>query len=148
MADQEGLSAPVIPKPIPAPDQYSEGFWKAAAEHVLALQRCDSCDRFAQPPVLVCPACLSVEAAFTFVPVEGHGRLATWTVMRDAFLPGFRADIPWIIAEVELDHPAGVRLLARLRADAETPLSLGQAVETEFEDVAPGLALPVFRLAE
>lgn len=147
MADDKGRSA-AIPKPIPVPDQRSEGFWSAASEHVLALQRCDSCGRIAHPPVVVCPACLSVEAAFTFVPVDGRGRLATWTIMRDAFLPGFKADIPWIIAEAELDDPAGVRLLARLQAGAETPLSLGQAVEVGFEDVAPGVALPVFRLAE
>jgi uncharacterized protein len=135
-----------VEKPLPLPDDRSEGFWQAAAEHVLALQRCDSCGRFAHPPVVVCPRCLSVEAAFTFVPVDGQGRLATWTVMRDAFLPGFKEDIPWIIAEVELDEPAGVRLLARLQADVDTPLAIGLPVETVFEDVAPGVALPVLRL--
>jgi hypothetical protein len=66
--------------------------------------------------------------------------------MRDAFLPGFRGDIPWIIAEAELDDPAGVRILARLQADPDTPLALGLPVDTGFEDVAPGIALPVLRL--
>ncbi len=135
-----------VEKPLPLPDDRSEGFWQAAAEHILALQRCNSCGRFAHPPVVVCPRCLSVKAAFTFVPVDGQGRLATWTVMRDAFLPGFKEDIPWIIAEAELDEPAGVRLLARLQADVDTPLAIGLPVETVFEDVAPGVALPVLKL--
>jgi uncharacterized OB-fold protein len=141
-----GDGLPAIPKPLPAPDDRSEGFWRAAAEHVLALQRCDSCGRIAHPPVVVCPGCLSVEPSFTFVPVDGRGRLATWTVMRDAFLPGFKGDIPWIIAEAVLDDPAGVRILGRLQADPDTPLALGLLLETVFEDVAPGIALPVWRL--
>ena len=138
----------VSPKPLPVPDERSAGFWDAAARHVLALQRCDSCGRIAHPPVVVCPACLSIDAAFTFVPVGGHGRLATWTIMRDTFLPGFKGDVPWVIAEAELDDAPGVRLLARLLADPDTPLALGRALETVFEDVAPGVALPAFRLIE
>jgi uncharacterized OB-fold protein len=142
----EEAPAVVVAKPRPVPDDQSEGFWRAAAEHVLALQRCNSCGRIAHPPVLICPACLSVAAEFTFVPVEGTGRLAAWTVMRDAFLPGFKEDIPWVIAEAELDQPAGLRLLARLEGGADQPLWRGLRVETVFEDVAPGLALPVLRV--
>ncbi len=135
-----------LTKPIPVPDPRSEGFWSAAARHVLALQRCESCGRIAHPPVVICPACLSGEARFTFVPISGRGRLRTWTVMRDAFLPAFRQEIPWVIGEAELDDARGVRLLARVAAPAETRLTLGTPVETVFEDVAPGVALPVFRL--
>ena len=135
-------------KPLPVPDPRSAGFWSAAARHVLALQRCDSCGRIAHPPVVICPACLSDEARFTFVPISGRGRLRTWTVMRDAFLPAFRQEIPWVIGEAELDDARGVRLLARVAAPADTSFTLGTPIETVFEDVAPGVALPVFRLLD
>jgi uncharacterized protein len=135
-----------IPKPLPVPDQTSAGFWEAAASHVLAIQRCDACGHLAHPPVVICPSCMSVDTGFSFTPVGAEGRLATWTIMRDAFLPGFKADIPWVIAEVELDGAPGVRLLARLDVEADEDLTIGQAVRTDFVDVAPGVALPVFRL--
>jgi hypothetical protein len=67
--------------------------------------------------------------------------------MRDAFLPGFRADIPWAIGEAELDDTDGIRLLARLAHPADTPFTLDAPVETVFDDIGPGLALPLLRLA-
>ena len=133
-------------KPLPVPDPQSEGFWSSAARHVLALQRCDSCGRIAHPPVTICPSCLSGEARFGFVPVGGRGRLMAWTVMRDAFLPAFRDDIPWVVGEAELDGAQGARLVARVDVAAETALARGVPIETVFEDVAPGVALPVFRI--
>ncbi len=134
-------------KPVPVPDQVSEGFWAWASRHVLSVQRCDWCGRLALPPVILCPGCLSTQPRFSFTPTSGGGRLRTWTVMRDAFLPGFRADIPWVIGEVELDDAAGVRLLARLDEKAETELHIDVRVVVAFEDVSSGISLPVIRLA-
>ncbi|HLG67429.1 MAG TPA: OB-fold domain-containing protein [Acidimicrobiales bacterium] len=135
-------------KPLPSPDARTAPFWAAAARHVLALQRCDACGRFAHPPVIVCPSCHSGLASFSFVPVSGFGVLRTWTIMRDAFLPAFRADVPWVIGEAELDGAPGVRLLARMADPPDAPLRYGAPVETQFEDLAPGVAIPVLALRE
>jgi uncharacterized OB-fold protein len=135
-----------IPKPLPLPDPGSEGFWTAAARHVLAIQRCESCGRLAHPPVVVCPACRSPRAEFSFVPVSGQGRLATWTIMRDAFLPGFRNEIPWAIGEAELDDAPGLRLIARLVDGADAPFAIGAPVTVVFEDVSDTVSLPLLKL--
>ena len=135
-----------VQKPVPRPDQRSEPFWSAASSHQLVVQQCDNCGRLALPPVVVCPACLSPEAAFTFVPVSGRGTLRTWIIMRDAFLPGFRDDIPWVIGEAELDDAPGVRLLARMADGPDAPLRIGARVVTRFADVSDGVALPVLAL--
>jgi uncharacterized OB-fold protein len=135
-----------IAKPLPLPDQGTEPFWTAAARHVLTVQRCESCGRLAHPPVVVCPGCLSPTPEFSFVPVSGRGRLATWTIMRDAFLPGFKADIPWVIGEAELDDAPGVRMIARMADGPDAPFTIGAAVTVEFDDVADGVALPLFKL--
>jgi hypothetical protein len=66
--------------------------------------------------------------------------------MRDAFLPGFRADIPWVVGEAELDDAPGVRLLARMIDDADAPLQIGAPVTVSFVDVAEGVALPALKL--
>jgi uncharacterized OB-fold protein len=135
-------------KPLPVPDTRSEGFWSATAEHRLAIQRCNHCDRFAHPPVVVCPGCLSPEAEFRFETVSGHGTLRTWTIMRDAFIPGFREDIPWAIGEAELEGTDGIRLLARMADGPDAPYRTGVAIEITFDDVAPGISLPVLRMLD
>jgi uncharacterized OB-fold protein len=66
--------------------------------------------------------------------------------MHDAFLPAFRADVPYVVVDVELEEQPGLRVVGRLVDGADTPLRIGAAVETVFEDVAPGVAVPHFRL--
>ena len=134
-----------MPKPLPLPDPGSEGFWTAATRHVLAVQRCESSGRLGARTGRGVP-CMPVAARqFSFVPVSGHGRLATWTIMRDAFLPGFRNDIPWAIGEAELDAP-GVRLIARMVDGADAPFTIGAPVTVVFDDVSDGVSLPLLKL--
>jgi hypothetical protein len=66
--------------------------------------------------------------------------------MRDTFLPGFRADVPWVVGEAELDDAPGLRLLARMVDDAGAPLQVGAAVTVSFVDVGEGVALPALKL--
>jgi hypothetical protein len=66
--------------------------------------------------------------------------------MRDAFLPAFRDDIPWVVGEAELSDAPGVRLLARMVDGPDAPLRAGAPVETRFADVGDGIALPVLAL--
>jgi uncharacterized OB-fold protein len=133
-------------KPLPVPDAFSEEFWRAAKEHRLCLQRCRHCGTFSHPPEPLCANCLAPDAAFEFAPLSGRGRISTWTVMRDAFIPAFRPDIPWVIVVVELAEQPGLRVLARLVDGASAPLALGAEVEVVFEDVSGETTLPQFRL--
>lgn len=133
-------------KPVPVPDAVSEGFWQAAARHVLAVQRCATCGWYAYPPDVICVNCLSPKRSFRYEPVSGRGRLRSWTVTHDAFLPGFRADAPYVVADVELDEQPGLRMVGRLAGGDPGRLELGAPVEVVFEDVADGVAVPCFRL--
>lgn len=133
-------------KPLPVPDERSAGFWSAAAVHVLALARCTRCGKLTHPPDVACPHCLSTDPDFTFVPVDGRGTIRSWTVLRDSFLPGFAADIPLVLVDVELDAQADVRLIGRLVDGPEAPLHLGDRVVTVFDDLADGVAVPAFAL--
>lgn len=135
-----------VAKPIPVPDEQSEGYWAAAAEHVLALARCARCGTLAHPPGVVCPHCLSTEPEFAFVPVDGRGTVRSWTVIRDSFLPGFAADVPFVLVDVELDAQADLRLIGRLVDGPDAELHVGDRVVTVFDDLADGLAVPAFTL--
>jgi uncharacterized OB-fold protein len=137
-------------KPLPLPDASSQGFWEAASRHVLAIQRCGHCGILAHPPRVVCANCLAPVPSWSFQPVSGRATVRTWTVMRQSFLPGFQADVPYVIVEAELEEQKGLRLLARLvgRLDGpEAPLKVGSPVEAVFEDAAEGFAIPHFKLA-
>lgn len=131
--------------PIPVPDDLSAPFWEAAGRHALVMQKCGECGWYAYPPTLFCGNCLSPTAPREWEPVSGAGRLKSWTVMHQAFLPGFDDDLPYAVGDVELAEQAGLRMIARLELVEPEQLTLGMALQVSFVDVAEGLALPRFR---
>ena len=133
-----------VAPPIPVPDDRSAGFWSAAAEHTLVLARCGGCGRYQHPPADFCADCPRADAASEFVPVEGGGRVRSWIVVRDSFLPGF--EVPYVLVDVELDVQAGLRLIGRLVDGVEAPLAYGDRVRVVFDDIAPDVAVPAFAL--
>jgi uncharacterized protein len=94
----------------------------------------------------VCARCLSASGPFEWHPVSGRGTLRSWTTVRTAFLPGFAPYVPYVVGAVELVEQRGLRLVARMANDRESILAYGAPVETVFDDVAEGLAIPMFRL--
>ena len=140
-----GVTSEPARKPLPVPDELSEEFWRATASHVLAVQRCAACGWYTHPPDVICVNCLAPERAFRIEPVSGRGRIRSWTVMHDAFLPGFRPDVPYVVVDVELEEQAGLRMIGQLAGGAGG-LALDAPVEVVFGDVAEGMAVPQFRL--
>ncbi|HEX4017728.1 MAG TPA: OB-fold domain-containing protein [Frankiaceae bacterium] len=135
-------------RPVPVPDEQSAPYWNAAAEHVLTAARCANCRQLSLPPDVVCLHCGTTSPDFAFEPVSGRGSVRAWTVVRQSFLPGFEADVPFVLVDVELDEQRELRLIGRLMDGIDAPLSLGARVVTAFEDVAPGVAIPAFALEE
>ena len=133
-------------RPLPVPDEASAPFWSAAAEHVLTVARCRRCGRFTMPPDVVCPHCNATDPNFEFTPVSGRGIVRSWTVIRQAFLPGFDDDLPFVLVDVELFEQADLRLIGRLLDGVHADLHIGDAVAVGFEDLAPGVAVPAFEL--
>ena len=132
---------------LPAPDEQSAPFWAATADHVLTVARCAVCGALTLPPDVTCPHCGTTEPGFEFVPVSGRGVVRSWTVVRQAFLPGFAADLPFVLVDVELAEQSELRLIGRLVDGVDAPLRVGAEVVVAFEDLAPGVALPAFELA-
>lgn len=134
-------------RPLPIPDESSAPFWAAAAEHALTVARCARCAALTMPPDVVCPHCHSTDPGFTFTPVSGRGVVRSWTVVRQAFLPGFNDDLPFVLVDVELVEQSELRLIGRLLDGVEADIHIGAAVAVGFEDLAPGVAVPAFELA-
>jgi uncharacterized OB-fold protein len=135
-----------LTKPVPVPDEQSAGYWDAAARGELALPRCSVCGHLTMPPTAVCPSCGSTEPDFTYVVVDGAGTVRSWTVVRDAFLPGFAGEVPYALVDVELDAQPGLRMIGRLVDGPVTDLRLGRRVSVAFDVVADGVEVPSLAL--
>jgi uncharacterized OB-fold protein len=96
----------------------------------------------------VCPHCFSTDPGFEFVRLSGEGVVRTWTVMRQSFLPGFDDDLPFVLVDVELDEDPDLRLIGRLLHASDADLSIGSKVVVDFEDLAPGVSIPAFKLGK
>lgn len=138
------MTAPT--RPLPVPDERSAPYWEAAARHVLTVARCSRCRAWSLPPDLTCPRCLSSDPAFTFEPVDGRGTVRSWTIVRQSFLAGFADEVPFLLVDVELAEQPDLRMIGRLLDGPDAPVRLGDPVVVAFEDVAPGVSVPAFKL--
>ena len=128
-------------KPLPRLDEESRWFWEACARHELVLQRCGACGTVRWHPRALCPACLSGETEY--VRSTGRGTVYTFTVTRQNQAAGFRDELPYVLAYVELDE--GVRMLTNVVGTPVEEVRIGMPVEVVFEDVDETLSLPKFQ---
>ena len=129
-------------KPIPRPSPETRTFWEAAKEKRLLLPQCNHCGRFFFPPAQRCRYCLSTDIAW--VESKGMGRIYSFVVYHRSYHPSFEADIPYVVAIVELDE--GVRLLSNIVGTPPETVRCDQRVRVTFME-REGASIPVFELA-
>ena len=130
-------------KPLPRVDEESKGFWEACQRHELYIQECRACSTPRYYPRALCPTCLSSD--IRWVLSSGRGTVYTYTVTYQNQAPGFRDELPYILAYVEL--PEGVRLLTNIVGCSPEQVTIGMPVEVSFEDVTADITLPKFKPA-
>ena len=131
--------------PVPAVNAETNGWWEAAADHRLVVQRCRACGTTRHPPGPVCPHCRSTAAEWLDLP--GTGTVFTFTVVRQAFIASLADHIPYVVIAVDLQGGHGTRLVSNLIDIDPSDVSIGMAVDVVWEDMGPQLALPRFRPA-
>ena len=129
--------------PTPAANRETLGWWQAAAEHRLVVQRCADCGRTRLPPGPLCPSCRSFNRSWQ--EVSGRGKVYTYTIVHRAYVPSLADHLPYIVVVVELEDGGSVRLTSNLVDAAPDAVHVGMAVEVVWEDLGPGLAVPRFR---
>jgi hypothetical protein len=130
-------------KPLPRIDEESKGYWEGCQRRELVVQRCASCGRLRHYPRALCPICLS--DAVEWVRCSGRGTVYTFTVTYQNQAPGFRDQLPYVLAYVELAE--GVRLLTNIVDCAPEAVCIGMPVAVVFEDASAAVTLPKFRPA-
>ena len=125
-------------RPAPEPTIDSKPYWDGLKERRLLLQQCGNCGLVRHYPRPMCDACHSLQVQW--IESSRRGRLYSWTEVHHPFVPGFREEIPYVMATVELAE--GVRLQCQiLNADPDA-LGLDLPVEIVFREVQDGLVLP------
>ena len=132
-------------KPVPVPQPESDHYWEQAAQGKLVLQRCKDCDSVQFYPRVLCVACQSRD--LEWIESAGRGTLFTFSVVHQPPHPGFREDVPYIAAIVELAE--GVKMPSQVIGIEPDPeqLHIGMPLEVAFEQVTDSITLPKFRPA-
>lgn len=130
-------------KPLPAVSSLNAPYWDGLKHRELKLQRCDECGRVWYPPGPLCPHCWSEK--FTWTRLAGRGWVNSWVVFHQAYFKSFEADVPYNVAEVELEE--GPRMLTNLVGIGTVEIRAGLPVEIVFDDVTEEITLARFRPA-
>src|SRR5439155_6651855 len=88
----------------------------------------------------VCATCWSPDVAWT--PSPGRGRVYTFTVTHRTQARGFRDDLPYVLAWIELEE--GVQVMSNIVGVDPVKVAIGMPVKVTFEDVKDGLSIPKF----
>jgi len=128
-------------KPLPKVNGDNKEFWRGCREHRLRFQKCSDCGHVRWPAALLCPKCHSKETEW--IVAKGCGKVYTFAVYHVAYLPEFEAELPYVVATVELD--AGPHLLSNVVGCLPDQVTCDMRVEVNWEDITEGFSLPKFK---
>jgi uncharacterized protein len=124
---------------LPTLDEVNTFFWTSGEDGTLRFLRCSACSYIIHPPAPICPQCYGRESA----PAEVSGRATvhSFTVNHQ---PWDATGDVYVIALVEIDEQADVRLTTNIIDINPDDVRIGMRVEVVFEDYAP-VFVPLFR---
>ncbi len=129
-------------KPVPHWDNVTRPFWEATAEGRLLYQECPACGNRQFYPRAACTAC---GADPEWREASGRGTVHTFTVIRQFGGPGFKDELPYVVAMVDLDE--GVRLMGNVTDCDPEAVRIGDPVELHWAAVDDRLQIPLWRPA-
>jgi uncharacterized protein len=125
-------------KPIPQPTTDTVEFWQACNQGKLLIQQCDVCERKQHYPRPFCIHCQSERVRW--VETSGRGSIYSVTTVHRSANPAFDADIPYVIALIELDE--GVRMMMNLIGPKRHIARVGDRVRIHYEQRSPEQKIP------
>jgi uncharacterized protein len=118
-------------------------FWESLKARAVQVQRCDNCGKYLYIPKDLCNNCYSEQ--LTWTPINGHGEIYTYTVVRRAPTPAYAEDAPYTLVHVTMDE--GFRMIAKLNGVAPEDVRIGMPVRITYEEVTPEWTLMEFEPA-
>jgi hypothetical protein len=132
-----------LPVPEPRQDPADAAYWAAAAQGVLTVPYCSSCQQYSWFPRRHCPVCGGT--AVELRPVSGDGVVYSFTINRRP-AGAFRDQKAVIIAYVELTE--GPRVLTNLVGVDPADVRIGLPVRAVFDSSPHGAGVLRFTRRE
>ena len=129
------------PKPLPKVNADTKPFWDACRNHELRFQKCTECGHVRWPPSIICPLCYSNKTEW--IRASGKGKVFSFVVYHKAYHPAFEADLPYVVAIVELEE--GPHFLTNIVGCDPGAVSCEMPVDVSWEDITEEFSLPKFR---
>lgn len=135
-------TAPPAERKLPLLEPETAFYWTAGAEGRLLVQRCTRCNVWQHPPLPRCAKCGSEDVAPQ--PVSGKGRVASYTINHERWVPGL--EVPFVFGAIELEEQAELYVFTNVLAPVDA-VRVGMPVDVEFEQ-HEDVWLPMFRPVE
>ncbi|UCG66292.1 MAG: Zn-ribbon domain-containing OB-fold protein [Deltaproteobacteria bacterium] len=131
-------------KPLPNVDEDIAPFWEACKRHEFALFRCKSCGAWYWPAAF----CRNHKnepfyGNMEWAKASGRGRVFAFNIHYRPFHTGFKDDVPYVYALIELDE--GPIFSSNIIGCKPQEVKIGMPVEVVFEDISEKFSLPKFR---
>jgi uncharacterized protein len=128
-------------KHVPVSTAETAQYWEGCRRHELLLQRCASCATHQFYPRLICAHCSG--RVLQWARASGRGRLKTFTIVRRAVSAAYAAEVPYVVALVELEE--GPTMMSNVVDCNLDEIHIGMSVEVVFEDWPEGMSIPKFK---
>ena len=133
VADAAAMAGPVVElvagiKPIVIDE--TRGFWEGTAQQELRVQLCGRCGHRQLPGGPCCRECLSRD--LTWDQASGRGIVHSYTVVHRALHPAFSAQVPYVLADIQLDE--GPVLTSNVTDVDPATVRIGMRVEVWFDE--------------
>ena len=127
--------------PLPdVDDPVMRPFWDGAREGKLVVQRERATGTALWPPK---PMYWKGGGRLEWVEASGRGRVHTWVVGQEPFLPAFRHLLPHVMVVVELEE--GPRIVGYMVDVTPEAMRFALPVEVAFKRLTERVTLPVWR---
>lgn len=140
-----GSTARVMPGawPLPALNDKTRPFFTSGR---LLLQTCLDCGFVQHPPEDVCGRCQGMHFEYREHPARGH--VYSHTEVTHPIHPALAEAVPYTVALISLDDPAGLRIVGNLVRVEPGALRVGLRVRAEWIEVAHEESGEVYRLPQ
>ncbi len=131
-------------KPLPPVDAQSRAYWAACNEGHLLVQRCKACNHVQHYHRVLCRQC--GHDRLIDVPASGAGTVRSFTVIRRAVSAAFEADVPYVVALIELQE--GPTVMSNIINTPLEQIAINKPVMLTFERRSEAVAIPQFQIVE
>ena len=118
-------------------------WWEGCRNDELLVQKCSQCGAYQFYPRVICTSCMGSE--LEWAKATGNGTVLTYTIVRLPVSPAYAADVPYVIALIELDE--GPKMMSVVEGCDPEEVVTGMPVEVIFDEWSEEITMPKFRPA-